>query len=402
MKILIVSSSDLNGGAARAAYRLHKALLNSGVDSFMLVQNKTSDDATVIGPEAKLLKLISHFRPALDSIPFSILKNNTSTPFSCAWLPSKGLIKKINEMNPDIVHLHWINSGMLKIEDVEKINAKIVWTLHDMWPFSGGWHYDEASASSTQKKLDRLILKRKKKAYSRLEDITIVGVSRWIQKCAKESSLLYDKNIVNLPNPIDCITFSPSDKVYSRNVWRLPHDKKLILFGAMGATSDPRKGFDELVQALSKIKDDNIELVVFGASAPKQELNVGFKVHYMGVLRDDVSLVTLYSAVDVMLVPSRQEAFGQTASEAMACGTPVVAFGHTGLLDIVDHKCNGYLAKPLDTQDLANGIDWILKNENYNDISSNARRKVVESFSNEVVSEQYESLYRKLLNNTKW
>ena len=170
-----------------------------------------------------------------------------------------------------------------------------------------------------------------------------------------------------------------------------------MLFGAIGATSDPRKGFDELSEALYKLTCKDIEFVVFGSSEPQEPQDFGFKTHYLGHLHDDVSLVTLYSAVDVMIVPSLQEAFGQTASEAMACGTPVVTFAATGLLDIVDHKQNGYLAQPFNTDDLANGIEWILNTDNYDELCSNAREKVLREFDSIVVAKKYMELYKTIL-----
>ena len=166
----------------------------------------------------------------------------------------------------------------------------------------------------------------------------------------------------------------------------------------MSATSDPRKGFKELSEAVVKMrKTDSIELVVFGSSKPQSAPDFGFKTYYLGCLSDDISLVTLYSAVDVMVVPSLQEAFGQTASESMACGTPVVAFCTTGLLDIIDHKLNGYLAKPFDTTDLKNGIEWVLNASNYDELCVNAREKVVREFDSKVVAKKYIELYEEIL-----
>ena len=136
---------------------------------------------------------------------------------------------------------------------------------------------------------------------------------------------------------------------------------------------------------------------MFGSSKPKKNYEFGFKTHYLGHIHDDVSLVTLYNAVDVMVVPSLQEAFGQTATESMACEVPVVAFGHTGLLDIVDHKLNGYLAKPFDIDDLAYGIDWILSNKKYDDLCQNSRKKIVKEFESNLVAEKHIKLYGKCL-----
>lgn len=412
MKLLIVNTSDIQGGAARAAYRLHRALLSEGVDSQMLVQLKFSDDFTVIGPQNKFQRALAMIRPTLDSLPVRCYPKRTKTLFSPSWFGFSNIINKINEINPDIVHLHWICGGMMRVEDMARIKAPIVWSLHDMWAFTGGCHYDEECGrykeacgnckvlgSEKENDLSRKIIKRKQKAFASKKDMTIVGLSNWLNECSKKSTLLKDKNHINLPNPIDTTTFKPFDKEKSRELWSLPKDKKLVLFGAMSATSDPRKGFKELSEAMSLMeKNSDIEFVVFGSSRPQNASNFGFKTHYLGHLHDDVSLVTLYSAADVMVVPSLQEAFGQTASEAMSCGTPVVAFGTTGLLDIVDHKINGYLAKPFDTDDLAYGIDWILNYENYDGLCKNAREKVLKEFDSVVVAGKYIKLYEEILN----
>ncbi len=424
MKILIVNTSDIQGGAARAAYRLHKALLRCGVESQMLVQKKASDDYTVIGPSTKIQKGFGKVRPTLDSIPTRLYKNKSKTLFSPSWFGFSGIVDKINEINPDIVHLHWICGGMMRIEDIAKIKAPIVWSLHDMWAFTGGCHYDEECGkysekcgyckvlrSKKEKDLSRKVRERKAKIFAKIDNMTIVGLSKWMHDSAKKSSLLGNKKVVNLPNPIDTDKFRPFDKQKARELWNLPQDKKLVLFGAMSATSDPRKGYGELSEALFKMnKNYDIEFVVFGSSKPLNAPDFGFKTHYLGSLSDDVSLITLYSAVDVMVVPSLQEAFGQTASESMACGTPVVAFGATGLLDIVDHKINGFLAKPFESKDLADGIEWVLskvqgstfnvQGSELTGLRKNARDKVVREFDSKVVAEKYIELYENVKRET--
>ena len=177
MKILIVNTYDIKGGAARAAYRLHKALLNSDVGSRMLVQNKSSDDYTVVTETGKIKKYTNKLRPILDSIPVRFYKNKTKTPFSPAWVPFGSIVDQINEIKPDIVHLHWICGGMIRIEEIAKIKAPIVWSLHDMWAFTGGCHYDEVCGgykescgnckvlgSSQENDLSRKVWQRKQKA----------------------------------------------------------------------------------------------------------------------------------------------------------------------------------------------------------------------------------------------
>jgi Glycosyltransferase len=414
MKILIVNTYDIVGGAARAAYRLHRSLLSAGIDSKILVQTKKSDDCTVIPVYGinKIGKFISLIRPTLDQIPLKFYKNRIKTPFSPAWFPFSKVVEKINEINPDIVHLHWISGGMIKIEDLAKINKPIVWTLHDNWAFTGGCHIkwncekytDFCGAcpvlgSDKEYDLSKKGWIRKNKVFKKI-NMVIVSPSKWLYDCSKKSSLLKDKRHKVIPNPIDVNLFKPVDKSISRKIWNLPQDKKLIAFGAVSATNDINKGFKELSEALYKIADKkNIELVVFGSSEPKNPPNFGFKTHYLGYLHDDISLTILYNAVDVMIVPSLQENLANTIMESLACGTPVVAFNVGGNSDMIEHLKNGYLAKPFDTDDLRNGIEWVLNTPNYDELCKNAREKVLREFDSKIVAKRYIELYEEVLEN---
>jgi len=410
MKVLIVSTFDIQGGAARAAYRLHKSLLVQDIDSQMLVQNKSGDDFTIIVEDKKSIKYFNKLRPIIDSLPVRFYKNRLKTLFSSSWVGFSNIVDKINKIDPDIVHLHWICGGMIKIEDIARIKAPIVWSLHDMWAFTGGCHYDEGCGdyknscgnckvlgSNKEKDLSRKVFKRKQKTYSQKQNMTIIGLSHWLQVVAKGSSLFNTKKVINLPNPIDTAIFKPFDREKARELWNLPKDKKLILFGAMSATSDSRKGFDELSEAMHKLTDRNVEFVVFGSSEPKVSQNFGFNTHYLGQLHDVASLVTLYSAVDVMIVPSLQENLSNAIMESLSCGTPVVCFNIGGNSDMVIHKENGYLAEPFNTTDLANGIEWVLNTPNYKDLCKNAREKVVKEFDSKIVAKKYIALYNSIL-----
>lgn len=409
MNILIVNISDIQGGAARAAYRLHRALLAEGADSRMLVQSKASDDFTVQGPKSKVQKALGLLRPVLDTVPVQYYAKRTQTLFSPAWLPFSGLVDRINALAPDVVHLQWIAGGMLRTEGLARIKAPIVWTLHDMWAFTGGCHYDEGCAgyvnqcgrcpvlgSKASNDLSSRGLRRKQRVYASLPKMAVVGISAWLADCAASSGALKHHKVLHIPNPIDTKVYAPFDRAEARHLFHFPGDKKLVLFGAIKATSDPRKGFHELARALQHLPD-NCELVVFGAGAPEMPQGFKQKVHYMGYLHDDVTLRVLYSAADVVVVPSLQEAFGQTASEAMACGTPVVAFRSTGLLDIVDHGVNGYLADPFDTEDLARGMLWVLDHPSPAALGLAAREKVLLTFDQHGVARQYLDVYRSLL-----
>lgn len=407
IKILIVNTFDIQGGAARASYRLHRALLAQGEDSLMLVQRKSSDDYTVLIENNKLTKYFNKLRPIIDILPVRFYRNRKKSLFSPSWFGLSGVVEKINKINPDIVHLHWITGGMMKIEDVARINAPIVWSLHDNWAFTGGCHimwecerYKGTCGScpmlgsDNEYDLSRRIYFQKKKNFSRKEDMTIVGLSRWINNCSKNSSLLQDKKHINLPNPIDTKVFKPFDKQKARELWSLPKDKKLVLLAVSSSTSDINKGFKQLTLALDDITDNDIELVVIGSSQPKNSQYFGFKTHYLGYLHDDVSLVTLYSAVDVMVVPSLQENLSNLIMENLACGTPVVGFNVGGNSDMIEHQVNGYLAKPFDASDLAFGIKWVLNSLRYEELCVNSREKVVREFDSVVVAERYMQLYR--------
>ena len=413
MQILQVNTFDISGGAARAAYRIKKCQQGIGIDSKMLVQSKTSDDKTVIGPRNKLKKGFAKLRPTLDSAVKKLFSGGSKTIFSPALLPFSDIPSQIKSISPDIVHLHWIYDGMLRIEELKQINKPIIWTLHDMWAFTGGCHYSDGCKWFQQdcgncpqlnrrckNDLSRSVLRRKKKAWNGL-DITIATPSIWLAECTKESSLFKGRRIEVIHNGLNLNLFKPINKTKAREIWDLPQNKKLILFGAMSATSDHRKGFDLLyagVKQLTAKWSGKAELIVFGASEPGNPPDFGLPVHYLGYLHDDVSIALLYSAADVMVVPSRQEAFGQTASESLTCGTPIVSFGATGLLDIVEHHINGYLAKPFDTSDLAAGIDWVLSDENrYKGLCIKAREKAVDSFDIKKVAKQYADLYSSIL-----
>ncbi|MBW2647232.1 MAG: glycosyltransferase, partial [Deltaproteobacteria bacterium] len=290
MKSLLINTHDISGGAAIAAHRIHKGLQGIGMDSKMLVQSKLSDDKTVIGSDNKIKKGFAKLRPTLDSAVKKFFSGSSKTIFSSAWLPFSGIPSRIKSIAPDIIHLHWICGGMLRIEELKRVNKPIVWTLHDMWAFTGGCHYcddcdrfqqDCGNCPQLNKNgkndLSRSVLKRKKKAWAGL-DVTIVTPSTWLAKCAKKSSLFKGQRIEVIHNGLDLNLYKPVDKTFACKIWNLSINKKLILFGAMSATSDHRKGFDLLYESLKQLADkwsDNTELVVFGASEPENPPDFG-------------------------------------------------------------------------------------------------------------------------------
>lgn len=404
MKILIVSSHDISGGAARAAYRLHTTLLKYKIQSIMLVQKKFSTNSTVIEIKDK------NNNSFYDSFILNNYPNRTKTYFSSSIINNNDLINYINTSNTDIVHLHWVTNGFLSVEDLAKISKPIIWTLHDMWAFTGGCHYTEECEryksiceeclvlnSNEKNDLSSINFKLKQKVYKRLSSLNINGVSKWISNCAQQSSLFKDKPIYNLPNVLDTNIFKPYNKNNIRKELNLPLDKKIIIFGAMKATSDPRKGYKYLDKALNTLDRNNYTFLVFGNTEKIQKNNIIF----LGNINDEITLSKIYSCADVMIVPSIQENLSNTIIESLSCKTPVVAFDIGGNSDIIDHKENGYLAKAFNTQDLANGIEWILQHPNYDELCKNARKKVLNDFSEEIVIPKYIKLYEKILKEPK-
>lgn len=413
MKVLLLSTSDIEGGAARAAHRLHQGLQSSGVVSQMLVQNKMSDDRAVITQRNKLSKEFSKFKPTLDNLLLQFYPDRDRTIFSSQWL-SDSIPSQVAQLEADIINLHWVCSGYLQIESISKFTKPLVCTLHDMWAFTGGCHYsgecdrykNSCGAcpqlhSSKNWDLSRWIWQRKAKAWKDL-NLAIVTPSSWLAKSASSSSLFSDFRVEIIPHGLDTQRYKPINRQVARELLSLPQDKKLVLFGAINATSDPRKGFHMLQPALQKLSKsawkEQIELVVFGSSQAENPIHLGFKSKYLGLLNDDISLALIYSAADVTIVPSIQEAFGQTASESLACGTPVVSFDSTGLKDIVEHQQNGYRAKCFNVDDLAQGIAWVLENrERHQKLCDRARQKAEQEFNQELQARRYLSLFTEII-----
>lgn len=406
LKVDLVSYSDNRGGAARAAYRIHCALRAAGIDSLIRVNDASGDDWTVQGPAGRAGMLMAVARPKIGALVNRVLRTSRPMPRSPAVLPSRWP-NRINAGNADVVHLHWINNEMMSIEDVGKIDKPIVWTLHDMWAFCGAEHVTEdvrwresyspgsRPAHESGLDLDRWTWRRKRRAWS--TPMHMVTPSHWLGECVRQSTLMRDWPISVVPNPIDTEVWRPVDKTLARDLMGLRRDCRVLLFGTFGANSTWHKGFDLLQAALGHLRGrvDDLQLVIFGQYAPQDQIDVGYPVHYVGHLHDELSLRVLYSAADVMIIPSRIEAFCQTASEALSCGTPVVAFGATGLLDVVQHQQTGYLAQAFDPEDLARGVEWVLgDSDRYGKLCASARLDAVERFSYAIVAKKYMAVYQ--------
>jgi glycosyltransferase involved in cell wall biosynthesis len=415
MKILILSTGE-SDGAGRAACRLHQGLRQLGLDAQISIQHKRSNDPKILGPQTYVDKTIAKLNLSyrLDALPLNFYHRASRTPFSLQWLPGSAIDRAI-ALQPDIINLQWICQGYVPIEAMSKFQQPLVVTLHDMWAFTGGCHYNQTCDryqdscgscpqlnSDRDFDLSRWVWHRKAKVWNDKRP-TFVVLSQWMAKCAAASSLLKHHRIELIPNGIDIHKYKPIDRAFARQILNLPPDKQLILFGATLGTTDPRKGFHLLEPALIELSAagwaDRLEAVIFGPAPLDEKAEIcGFKYHALGTITDEILLAIVYAAADVLVAPSVQDNLPNIVLEALACGTPCVAFNIGGLPDLLEHQKNGYLAKPFETEDLAQGIAWVLENPSrHQNLSNYAREKVEREFSIDLQAQRHGKLFDELM-----
>ncbi len=414
MKILIVNTSERTGGAAVAANRLMKALNNYGVKAKMLVRDKGTDALTVsaLPPSPRLrwnflwerlcIFIKTHFsRQHLFEIDIA----NTGSD-----------ITRLREFQEaDIIHLHWINQGMLSLSGIQKIlrsGKPVVWTMHDIWPATAICHVTLDCRSFTSKCCRCRLLPgggsahdladsvwQKKQRMLEGENISFVACSRWLESEAKKSALLKGQKITNIPNPIDTHIYKRGVKEEARKRLGLPLDKKLILFASQRVTTE-NKGMRYLIDACQQLNIGDqtpCALVILGGHAEEVVAQLPLEAYPLGYVNDEKRIVDVYQAADVFVLPSLSENLPNTIMEAMACGVPCVAFKVGGIPEEIDHQRNGYVAAYRDAEDLARGIRWILTEADYESLSQNAVEKVVRNYSQQSVAMKYLEVYQQAM-----
>ncbi|WP_163400303.1 glycosyltransferase [Flavobacterium fluviatile] len=408
MKVLHICYTDNVGGAAKAAFRYHCALQKKGIDTKMLVYNKKlSKDPSIIQMNGLIEKLYAYFGFYIQRFLISTFKKRKGNDFSIMCFPDKSFVRKINKLNPDIIHFHYLGPGIISIKGLSLIKQKIVWTLHDSFIFTGGCHtpgnclkYEVACGScdylgsSKKNDISKQFWNYKFKYLTDFKNINLTSPSNWMKNCAEASSIFKNKSVECIPNLIDTDLYNPKSKVESKLFFGIDSNIKVITTGGSNFEFDSNKGMKLFLDSLEHLDNkSNVEIFIFGTEKKGKEIFKGFTLNYLGYVSSQDLLVTLFSASDVVVVPSKQESFGQVAVEAMACGSPVVAFDTSGLKDIVNHKVNGYLAKPFDVEDLAKGIGYVLSNE----LSERAIANVKDKFSQKIVINKLIAHYNTIL-----
>lgn len=413
MRVLLVNTSERSGGAAVAAHRLMEALNNNGVKARMLVRDKQTDDINVSAVGGRLWGqwLFLWERWCI----FCHLHFNRRHLFEVDTASMGFDITHTREFREaDVIHLHWVNQGMLSLAVIRKIlrsGKPVVWTMHDAWPATAICHLTLGCQQfksnckrckylpngGSDSDLSARVWRRKQRMLA-AGNVHFVACSRWLQGEAKVSALLREQRVDAIPNPIDTRVFHPQDKAAARQQNNLPVNKRIILFASQRATN-PNKGMSYLVEACRLLVKSQPSMAndtcvaILGGHAEEVEGLLPFETIAVGYVSDERRLVSLYSAADVFVLPSLSENLPNTIMEAMACGVPCVGFRVGGIAEMIDHRQNGYVAEYRNAADLAEGLRWTLTEADPAELKSNALKKVYTCYSQQSVAMKYIEIY---------
>ena len=414
MKVLIVNTSERTGGAAVAANRLMKALNNNGVKAKMLVRDKETDSLTVAQlPKSPMKQWHFLWERLLVFLHLHLSKHHL---FEIDIANAGTDITSLREFQEaDLIHLHWINQGMLSISNIRKIlrsGKPVVWTMHDIWPATAICHVTLGCRRFTTGCCNCRLLPgngsahdlaykiwQKKLSMLRNENIYFVTCSRWLEQEAKNSALLSGQKITSVPNCIDTHIYKKGVKHEARQRLGLPADKKLILFASQRVTNE-NKGMSYLIEAckqLAAAPGEKPGVVILGGHAEEVVAELPLEAYPLGYVNDEHRIVDVYNAVDLFVLPSLSENLPNTIMEAMACGVPCVGFRVGGIPEEIDHKKNGYVAEYRSADDLARGISWILNEADYQALSNDAIHKVAHNYSQQSVAMKYLDVYHQAM-----
>lgn len=413
--VLHLCHNDRRGGGSLAAYRLHRALLEAGGRSRMLVLRRFQDDPTVasILPQAAQ-RTGDHAARIADRLPLrSYGRRDRSVIWSPGWFGLAGT-RHAWLREADVLSLYWINGGFLSIAAIGRLlrmGKPVVWRLSDMWPLTGGCHHAQHCrryemrcgrcpqlGSARAADLSARQLRAKTRWPTR--NLVVVSPSLWLASLARQSAVLRGSRIEHIPTGIDLEVFQPRPRGEARAWLGLPHDRTLILFGGNQATVNPRKGLGHLLDALRRLgaagNAGKLELVLFGSSRPLTQ-PCPVPVRDLGVLHDEARKAALFAACDLFAAPSLEENLPNTVIEAMACGTPTVAFDVGGTAELVEPHRTGYLARAEDAADLGHGIEAMLGLAHTDpELVARLRRRAVQRHDARAIAARYLELYVEL------
>jgi len=417
MNILHLSTSDISGGAALAAYRLHSGLRHLGHDSSMFVYQKhSSDDAvTVFTPPMRITDRLRR-RLRKERIARSFARYSFSRPSGYEMFSDDRCehgADPLGQLPPcDVINLHWIRSFVDFHTFLKAVSGSVpvVWTLHDMNTFTGGCHYDDGCGkftdgcgacpqlgSSDTKDLSHKIWRRKKKIFRQIPEgrLHIITPSRWMADEVKRSALLGGRPVTVIPNSVDTEKFAPRDRHCAREMLGIPQEAKVVFFAAQ-SVNDRRKNFNVLAQALDGLGDlPDLFLISIGSGEPPAELQTPYLP--LGYIANERLLSSVYSAADLFVIPALQDNLPNTVLESLASGTPVVGFNVGGIPDMVRPEITGILVPPRDTGALRAAIAELLQDEPKRaNMRTHCRQIAEKEYALEIQARRYAEIYEKL------
>lgn len=378
MRVVHLSTTDF-GGAYKAAERISASMESVGIDSKVLVRTKSREDTVGIEIIHNPIKKIISKAKNVGNLLFSegeIISDYFGTDIT----------QNMYVQEADVIFLHWVNSfiSYRNVEQLLQMNKKLIWVMHDMWLFTGGCHCDQYCGKYEggcgkcpligSQKLEDISYKNYHRKLKMLNDgqISLVGPSKWLVQCAKKSKITNNNSIYCIPNPIDDKIFYPKKETKKlREKYGIPLDKHVVMFGAMKAEQDRNKGIQYLKKAIKRLPSEEYVAVIFGNENSIISEEHAIQIYSMGKIQEEEKMAELYNCADVFVAPSLQESFGYTVCEALSCGIPVVAFPVGGIIDQIEHRKNGYLAKYQDEEDIIRGIRWAVETRNEKNINLN-------------------------------
>jgi glycosyltransferase involved in cell wall biosynthesis len=401
IKVLHVVGGPLRYGASKGANILHKALLELNIQSKILNDSphdkgeENFDKDVIFINDNFLKKIINIIFLYLEKIIKLMYLNRPAETFTLGFF-GFNITNTKEYKEADIIHLHWLNQGFISLSSLSKINKPVIWTMRDMWAFTGGNHYSMGFENYESSYLSKLMQNFKRKNYNK--NFQFVAVSNWLKNKAEKSFVLNKHDIKKIDNNIDLKDFSLINNNIAKQDLGISTKKQIILYGAQNPQSK-RKGWDIFIESLKKLDKTKYFLLIFGNFWSENTLdNIDIEYKALGYINDKKTLNNVYCAADFFVASSIEDAWPKTFAEAMYCGTPVICFNNTSISEVVQHKINGYVVENFDPIQLKDGINWvseeIIKN---NSMNNNARKRIL-NFDAKVIAKKYIDLYKSVLN----
>ena len=398
IKVLHIVGGSLTNGAAKGANILHQALSKLNIDSQLLNDSPLKIDNTyeniIFINNTFFKRLINNIFINLEKILKSIYLHSPRETFTLGFFGFD--ITKLKEYkNADIIHIHWLNQGFITLKSLSKIDKPVVWTMRDMWAFTGGSHYTMDFQKYEKSYVSKLIQAFKKKYYKK--NFHFVAISDWLKNKAQNSNVLKEYKVERIYNNIDLENFNSISKNKARSFLEISTKKQIILYGAQNPQSK-RKGWDIFVETLKKLDKSKYFLLIFGNFWSQEILdNIDIEYRSLGFIKDKEILNNTYSCADFFVASSIEDGWPKTFAEAMYCQTPVICFNNTSISEIVDHKINGYIVENFDSNQLKVGIDWLSKEIKKNDQKGDSAKAKIKNFDANLIAKKYINLYTKIL-----